>query len=1075
MEKKIQDFPFPGRYISGIQPGMWRQNVRYQRVLATLLGASLLWSVEAPGLGLGDVELNSYLNQPLDAEISLLAVDPSEAEQITVKLASPAAFDAAGIERLILLEELAFEVRRNASGDIEIGVTTKNGIKEPFLDFIIEVVWPNGRLLREYTLLLDPPVFTSQQAPSVAAPEMGFTVHGDDEPQTIVSSNISETQERVIPGSLGHAPSRADVDPLSVPTSSGELRVRRHETLWEVASNILPGRGFSVEQRMLGIFKINQDAFIDSNINNLKAGYVLREPTEEMVAELSKSRAADIARQHYQDWLSAKRLAAANSSRVAEATPGPAGLTDDTARAAASANAQARLSLVSPEALDGLENKAATGTDQAGLSSGDLALVMAQAEESKAETEALKSRITTLEEQLAMMERLITLKDDALVEMQRQLGGQQDQAASTVVDSVPQEGASEEVLPQPVEVVPETLALEGESVETPPVAQSKVIKPLVVAEPAPEESSILDMFLNPRILILAVGVLLVIAAALMVIRKRRESAEEDYQNYEFVPEYAAEGESAVGESVSSSDVETHAEDNMDFSGLTETTLAELSEADEFSSGALDAFQADEADIDPIAEADVYLAYRRFQQAEDLIKEAMQRHPDRSDLQVKLLEIYFAADNKEGFESQAEALFASLGGQENSVWPPVAEMGRELCHDHPLFGGKGSDSDNDTADGLDSVVDGAVDDLHVPEMAELDSTVENLVDELDLSATEEVADELDFSSLVSETDSSVTDDHSIEDQLSEVLVDEPVVGGDNARSDIDQLLVSGDELAEPAMADEVTSEDVKLSEHVDDKTIDQPEDILASGADLDLDVDTGRNTDERLILNDGKLESEEDSFEHANRVADLISDGMDEASDPLSDKVMNESVDVADLDDEVSALSFEALGSELEDLSGQSFGEKVEALSEDMDPLAEGLSELPGSDNDNLDDFTVSAGKTESLDDIDLTSLKPSAEMDSAAIETLASFNEEGDNVVDELSQSYGELEEVFTGLADEELASGSDDLFGGADMIGTKLDLARAYIDMEDHEGARGILKEVLDEGSDAQKQEAEEMMQKIG
>ncbi len=1067
MEKKIQDFPFPGRYISSIQPGMWRQNVRYQRVLATLLGASLLWSVEAPGLGLGDVELNSYLNQPLDAEISLLAVDPSEAEQITVKLASPAAFDAAGIERLILLEELAFEVRRNASGDIEIGVTTKNGIKEPFLDFIIEVVWPNGRLLREYTLLLDPPVFTSQQAPSVAAPEMGFTVHGDDEPQTIVSSNISETQERVIPGSLGHAPSRAGVDPLSVPTSSGELRVRRHETLWEVASNILPGRGFSVEQRMLGIFKINQDAFIDSNINNLKAGYVLREPTEEMVAELSKSRAADIARQHYQDWLSAKRLAAANSSRVAEASPGPAGLADDPARAVASANAQARLSLVSPEALDGAENKAATGAGQNGLSSGDLALVMAQAEESKAETEALKSRITTLEEQLAMMERLITLKDDALVEMQRQLGGQQDQVVSAVEESMPQEEVSVEASSQLIEAVPEPLALEDKSVETPPVAQSKVVKPLVVVEPVPEESSLFDMFLNPRILMLAVGVLLIIAAALMVIRKRRESAEEDYQNYEFVPEYA-ETEGVVGDKASSAGVDAHAEGDVDFSGLTETTLAELSEADEFSSGALDAFQADEADIDPIAEADVYLAYRRFQQAEDLIKEAMQRYPDRSDLQVKLLEIYFAADNKEGFESQAEALFASLGGQENNIWPPVAEMGRELCQNHPLFGGKGpsSGNDTDTADNLDLAADDTVDDLNVSEIAELDAMAESLVDDLDLSSNEELASELDFSSLTSEIDSgsSVTDDHCVGDSLAEVLVDETDIDRDHI-SDTEQLSVSGDELSEIPVIDEASLE------NVDNTPIDQPEDILDLGQELD--VDAMQNADEALPSGDSELESKGE-FDSASIIADLVSDRADGRSDSFSNNTTDEKENnEVTLDDDVSALSFEALGSELEGLSGQSFGEKVEALSDDMDPLAESLDELPV--RHDVDDFTVSADKAELSDDIDLSSLKPSTEMDSAAIETLASFNEEGDNVVDELSQSYGELEEVFTGLADEELASGSDDLFGGADMIGTKLDLARAYIDMEDHEGARGILKEVLDEGSDAQKQEAEEMMQKIG
>ena len=724
MKKNIQEFPRTGRYISRIQPGIWREKVRSQRFLATLLGISLFWSVEAPGLGLGDIELNSHLNQPLDAEISLLAVDANQLDQISVKLADYAAHEAAGIERVEALSELIFNVSALPGGGVEIDVTTKGNVREPFLDFIIEVNWPNGRILREYTLLLDPPVFTAQQAFPVASPEVGFTLgEGASDNEPVKREQPTASQPKAVSSSNEAAPetpavaastrtlSNNGVDPLSTPRADGQLRVKRHETLWDIANSILPQSGFSTEQKMLGIYRVNPEAFIQNNINNLKAGYVLRTPSEAAVAELSKNEAAQLARQHYQSWLNAKRLAAAGGSRVAEATPGPAGLADSSGRVATKAVSKGRLSVVSPSDAD-LKGAAGAGSgNMGGLSSSDMALVLEQAKASQAESEALKSRISALEKQLATMERLITLKDDALVELQRQLDGSPNQMA-TVTDIEPLEPVA--VDPEPVEVaVTESSGVEENSV---PVAKAQPKKaPVQPAPAAEEEAGILEMLVNPQILMLGVGILLVIAAALLFIRKRRE-ASDDYEYHDFEPNY---DQALAGMDEVTEDATASVSEDMDFSELTEDALADLPEAEEFTSSGMDSFQADEVDIDPIAEADVYLAYRRFQQAEDLIKEAMQGQPDRHDLQAKLLEIYFAADNKAGFEAQSEALFASLGGQENSVWRQVVEMGRELCPGHPLFGGSQEAGDVEVVDDFSSLTD-------------IDSAMEELSDTQDLS-------------------------------------------------------------------------------------------------------------------------------------------------------------------------------------------------------------------------------------------------------------------------------------------------------------------------------------------------------
>ena len=158
------------------------------RKLLTVLIAGVLF-VPTTGftLGLGEIEVNSALNQRLNAEIELLSAEPEDTENIIVKLASRKEFSRAGLDRPYLLNDLRFK-SEIIDGVAHIKVSSGSPIREPFINFLIEIDWPNGHLLREYTVLLDPPVFMTQAAKTTSVQS---TDNSDFRPTTSASTNIS--------------------------------------------------------------------------------------------------------------------------------------------------------------------------------------------------------------------------------------------------------------------------------------------------------------------------------------------------------------------------------------------------------------------------------------------------------------------------------------------------------------------------------------------------------------------------------------------------------------------------------------------------------------------------------------------------------------------------------------------------------------------------------------------------------------------------------------------------------------------------------------------------------------------
>lgn len=621
----------------------------------------LLLPVNSHALGLGDIEVHSALNQPLDAEISLLSAESVSLQEINAELASVDAFAQAQVERPVFLTKIKFQPDRKKDGALYVRVTSEESIKEPFLDFLVEVNWPNGRLLREYTLLLDPPVLLDERPGTIEAPA--------------TSATTQTTQQSPGDGKSTQAPVKTQVKESSASAISlnGGLQygpVTTTDTLWSIASQMTAGKSVTVHQVMMALLKNNPNAFYNNNVNELKAGYVLRIDDPALITTMSKEAALQEFQMQYQHWIDVKQ----NKAQA----PGqrPLGLDADSA-AAASATAGggtvsgAQLKLAVPTEGDA----ASTATARAELDAlrQELTIALETSDVTRQENQELRARITAMEEQLASMQRLVTLKDDTLSSIQG--AAVQPEPAAQATDKV--EGA-------PVEMaVPEMAPHEG----TAPAQETTPPSPAPVT---PASEGAIDMLLKDPLTLGLAGlvILCIIALVYMTIRRRRMAV-------------AAfdEGILAAAEQVS---------DESD-------AAIENAMAGYVSEPAMDAIAADSDEMDVLAEADVYLAYRRFDKAIELLNQALQQEPGRADYTMKLLEVYAESENVDAFVAKAEQLYASIGPQGGPLWDKVVKLGKKLIPEHPLFGGTAAGTSAQSQAG------GA---NPVPHMADISETVQS---------------------------------------------------------------------------------------------------------------------------------------------------------------------------------------------------------------------------------------------------------------------------------------------------------------------------------------------------------------
>jgi FimV-like protein len=383
---------------------------RVRKLVLAIAAASALSSGMAHALGLGEVTLQSQLNQPLVAEIELVEGGDLSADELIPRLASPEAFNKAGVDRQFFLTDLKFTPVLKPNGKSVIRVTSNKPMREPYLNFLVEVLWPNGRLQREYTMLLDPPLYTAHSITPVAVTP----------PATAAASAPRKQPSAVHPTVAATQPATTSTA-AATSLAGNEYKTTANDNLWDIANRARAGG--SVHQAMLAIQELNPQAFIDNNINRMKSGQVLRLPDAQQINSRTQSAAIAQVNQQAAAWREGRSIAA--SARQLDASK-----RSSAAVAPAKIERSDNLKLVA----DG-SDKGGAGSDKG--SAGNKALLdkLAVAQESldstNRENAELKSRIADLQSQLDKLQRLVQLKNDQMAKLQAYLAAQGQAPAAT--------------------------------------------------------------------------------------------------------------------------------------------------------------------------------------------------------------------------------------------------------------------------------------------------------------------------------------------------------------------------------------------------------------------------------------------------------------------------------------------------------------------------------------------------------------------------------------------------------------------------------------------------------------------
>ncbi len=1070
----------------------------------------------ASALGLGSIKLNSALDEPLNADIELLSANVDDVSGLAVKLASREAFLRAGVDRPAFLNSINMKIKSRADDTYYIHLSTPQPVREPFLNFLLELNWYNGRILREYTVLLDPPGRVLKQPAVIATPEVTqpAQIARKPEPEPLpapVAVKKLPVKEKALP-SQEQTPAEAALpgktiakpEPLQAGTEAlpeqqikaeppatatagvaakgeasafsddGELfpRIpltkyhenqraqmsesesiaqgkldygitRKGDNLWTVAKKLQAGgRSASIYQIMMALLKNNPGAFNGSNVNRLKIGHVLRIDDPALLQAMSDGEARAAYRTQTKEWERYRRNLA-----VAAKTPQPivAGNLEAPAnRGKVNSSGELTVAAPSSKSLSAGEGLADTGVNgEVATLKEELHQLRSDAKAMGGADEALNREIKKQQDELANMQRAISIQDTELAAVQ-EMAQKTDKTktrekvvapkAETEAPALTEKSMAgknsessniESTQPESASAQEQPTAKEKAAPEmTPAPAVTKPVQPRPAAAPAPvvapheQQAGFMttakgvlatiaatltgmlgSMAGGSLLLFVGLPVLLVLIILMIIVMRRRKQVQGGFQ------------ESILAGEPSSVGVDQ-----------AEAKEEESSFLSDFAVSGASAIQTEDSEVDPLTEADVFMAYGRYEAAEERLTEAIENDPSRKELKLKLLELYNATKNQAAFESGAEDFYASLGENANtdSMWEKVLSMGKELAPENPLFRGdvvapvarEGLPAEENSSASLsDSQIMDIGLETGVFQAEELepvkDETGELNFDPDDLPEAEkaETDSDLDFNL---DLDSSTADDAGVESsEPSTTEMAMPVETDTGLDFNLDTG--PGTEEEQPAPATEVSGLDFEID--ADDETH------------VDLQVDDSTGLDFSLELDESDAAAQDDSqgssdLEFSLDTDEVSSDSLEVAADE-ADHTMVINLDDSDAvvpEDEDTAidLKLDDPGSPEEDSAGDDLNE---------DALAIDLGESLGPDSIDNDSEDTAADLS-----LDVEEASDAAMLDLAA----------------------------------------------GGDEVATKLDLARAYIDMGDPEGARSILDEVLDEGNDEQKQEAQQLIQQI-
>ncbi|MGC2047363.1 MAG: FimV/HubP family polar landmark protein [Gallionella sp.] len=628
-------------------------------VMIKLLGfiAGITLSATLSAMGMGGINVTSGLGQVLTADIELVAVNKADKASLVARLASPDIYKSAGLE-YPYGNKFKFQIESRANGEPYLKVTSAQPINDPFVVMLVELTWSSGRLLREYTFLLDPPGYVAELpaqakvqplAPAVQAATEGaaaIPVEPTAQPQVIegvsgmaaASEPASVTAPVPVPASEPPAEAAPETPAESVTesTAMGEiaeqneewLAVQRGDTLSKISALYKPA-DVSLERMLVALYRANASQFDAKNMNRIRAGKILRMPSQKEVDVVGQSEAVKEIHAQVADWNAYRqKLASAAAQRSQpQATEQVA-----TGKLASSVADKAPVAKESAKEVLKLSRGEAPG-DQTATGAGGKSMTAqdrknAAQEEAIAKAKAEKeehTRTAMLEKNLQDMQRLAQLKSSAAA-----LAQQPKAPASAVA-------AASEVKPAPV------------------------AKPKPKPVPVKQEPSLVDQMMamldqimaEPLYLAGGVGALVGLGGVGWLLNRRKK------KSFDVIGQFS---EPAVA-----------SPDTGDFTGIS-SPQAEAGE------------QSSEAD--PISEADLFLNFGRDAQAEEILKDALQSTPNNHKIHLKLLEIYASRKDLSSFETIARQLQDS--GDEEASQQALA-MGRELDPNNPMYGGTTSES------------------------------------------------------------------------------------------------------------------------------------------------------------------------------------------------------------------------------------------------------------------------------------------------------------------------------------------------------------------------------------------------
>lgn len=1044
----------------------WTNGVTPVRILILALAfGAILIPGHGYGLGLGEIEVRSALNQELKAEIALLSASPEDAESLIVKLASRDEFIRASLDRPYFLNSLKFKTEIR-DGQPVIIVSTPKPVREPYLNFLVEIDWPKGHLLREYTILLDPPIFMGQEAGPVSGrpgAEESRSAPRQVQPQSTPSSNggfrptsdggfrpTSDSGFR--PGSdSGFRPSANNASlsapqqtaaiasrpqatatpatptqyrPVATPLQrqvnrapAGGYRIRAGDTAWSLADAMRPDRSVSIEQMMLAMLRTNPEIFINGNINGLKRGYILRVPDRTEITSINQAEAVAVVQKQHALWREYQQALASSQPSSGLETSG-----SRSGSAGVSSGSDARLAIVSAGTGASASGSSKDATDMnARELRAQLALAQEQLETQRLSNQELQDQVGTLEQRVDKMKSLLSIVDSEMAATQN-LGTSEDSVAEAPVTDEP-------------------------------VAEAPVV------EEAEAETS-----LEPESAIAGLDAAVETAVA-----------EADEMMAEAVAA-AEEAMEAMQADATEEETETAAETEEDI------VFVDEQPADEQLAGLQQAAEQMAVDSPELAQTQADLEQALRQEFE----------PPQSTNPVMAM-----FNNPVMVAGAGGGLLMIMG-----LVYAILKRRRGAASEFATAGG--------AASSLDDVADMMDDDLFADDLPD-DAAVEAA---REISEKEQQEDEHEFdadATLVLPMDEEIissSNEDTIVTQAGSASDDEV---RDDVIAEADVYLAYGihqqaEELLENAIKEHPKRDDyrVKLAEtHFASKS---PEAFIATATALQAQSGSGTSAWQKVLVMGKELCPDEAMFQGEVPALDLSVDDLKPKAPEMDiDLGADAGGDLGDdfdlsLDEPLekgdTALPTESsdddLAFDLDDAGGDigstdaedEFSLDIDAAELDMGGEITEVAEATSSEADDMDfDLDLSADLT---DDVS-SSLDVADDLEAAAADLDFSLEDSG---MDEIVADSGEIDmELSLDASELELdtskplaPSASDDLddmelsdLGDVDEVSTKLDLAKAYLDMGDSEGTRSILDEVMAEGSDGQKQEAQQLLSQMG